>query len=116
MLIQQVVSAFRAPFVDNAFVLGSAKPRPVGFGLFRRLFSLSALLKSLQVDQFPHARPRHPTIGARAGILVGRNWSRLAGSMVIGNPRYRYLIASKNMFRSAKTKHFVLYHAAAQRR
>jgi hypothetical protein len=57
MLIQQVVRALRAPFVQNAFGFGSAKPRPVGFGLFRRLISFSALSKSLQVDHVPHACP-----------------------------------------------------------
>jgi hypothetical protein len=57
MLFQQVVRALGAPFVQNAFGFGSAEPRAVGVGLFRRLLSFSALLKSLQVDHVPHVCP-----------------------------------------------------------
>jgi hypothetical protein len=85
MLIQQVVRALRAPFVQNAFGFGSAKPRPVGFGLFRRLISFNALSKSFQVDYVPHACPLHPTNGGHATSSRRRKWSRWTGSVVIQN-------------------------------
>src|ERR1700738_2520318 len=115
MLIQQVVRALGAPFVENVFGFGSAEPRPVGVGLFRRLLSFTALLKSLQVDNIPHACLHHPTNGGRATCSRRRKWSRLASSVVIQKSPSLPLIASKNMFRSAKTKYFVLYPAPARR-
>src|SRR5216683_5123369 len=81
MLIQQLACALGALFLQNAFGFGSAKPGPVGFGLFRRLFSLSALFKSLQVDHLPHACLHHPANGGRAKF--SRKRSRLADSVVI---------------------------------
>src|SRR6266404_9663934 len=82
MLIQQLVRALGAPFLQNAFGFGSAKPGPVGFGLFGRLFPLGALLESLQVDHVPHACLHHPANG-EAKFLRRRKWSRLAGLVVI---------------------------------
>src|ERR1700736_7005474 len=102
MLIQQVVRALGAPFVQNAFGFVSAKPRPVGFGLFRRLFSLSALLKSLQVDHIPHACLPHPTNGGHATCSRRRKWSRLAGSVAFGKSPSLFLIASKKMFKMGR--------------
>jgi hypothetical protein len=68
-----------------------------------------ALLESLQVDDVPHACPHHETSSGHAAFSRRREWSRWAGSIVIlENPRGRPLIASKNTFRSAKTKYFVL--------
>jgi len=96
MLIQQVVRALRAPFVQNAFGFGSAKPRPVGFGLFRRLISFSALSKSLQVDHVPHACPLHPTNGSHATPSRRRKWSRWAGSVFI-QKYLHYIIASDSI-------------------
>src|SRR6266851_8674730 len=83
MLIQQLACTLGAPFVQNAFGFGAAKPGPVGVGLFRRLFSLGALLKSLQVDHIPHACLHHPTNGGSATCSRSRRWSRLADSVVI---------------------------------
>jgi hypothetical protein len=68
MLIQQIVRAVSAPLVENTFGFGSAKPRPVGLGLFGRLLSLAALLKSFQVDHIPHARLHHATNGEDAFV------------------------------------------------
>src|SRR5260370_36993247 len=83
MLIEQLACALGAPLLQNAFGFGSAKPGPVGFGLFRRLISLSALLKSLQVDHVPHACLHHPANGGQAKFSRRRRRSRLAGSVVI---------------------------------
>jgi hypothetical protein len=61
MLIQQVVGAAGALLIQNALGFGSAKPRPIGFGLLFRPMSLGALLESLQVDYIRHANLRHAT-------------------------------------------------------
>src|SRR5437899_12993183 len=106
MLIQQVVRALRAPFVQNAFGFGSAKPCPFGFGLFRRLISFSALSKSLQVDHVPHACPRPPTNGGHATFSRRRKCSRWAGSVVIQISPLLPLIASKICSALRKTKYF----------
>jgi hypothetical protein len=55
MLIQQVARPYGALFVQSALGFGSAEPRPIGFRLFRRLFSLAAFLKSFEVDHVSHA-------------------------------------------------------------
>ena len=47
MLIEQIIGALSAPFVECAFRFGSAEPCPVGVGLFRRLLTIAPLLKSL---------------------------------------------------------------------
>jgi hypothetical protein len=83
MLIQNFVGAAGAPRVQNALGFGSAKPCPVGVGLFRRLCSLDALLKSLQVDYIPHGCLHHAINWERAKSLQMREWSRVAGSIVI---------------------------------
>jgi hypothetical protein len=89
MLIEQVFGALGTLFVQNAFGFGAAKTRPVGVGLFRRLFSLGAFLKSLQVDNIPHALPHYSTNKGRAAF----SWRREAGSVVIEKiPRERTLI------------------------
>jgi len=94
MLIQQVVGAVGALLVQNAFGFGAAEPRPVGFGLFRRLLAFAAFLESLQVDQVAHACPRHARRKWQATIF-SKVWvvSRLGRHPE--NPRYQPLIASK---------------------
>jgi len=59
MLIQMIVGAAGAQFIERAFGFGSAEPCPIAVGLFRRLLSLTTFLKSLQVDQIPHGCPHH---------------------------------------------------------
>src|SRR5258705_12488556 len=83
MLIQQIVGALVAPLIQNTFGFGSAKPRPVGFGLFRRLVSLGAFLKSLQVDHVRHACLHHFANEGQAKFSRRRKRLRLAGSIVI---------------------------------
>lgn len=57
MLIEQIAGTVGAQLIERPFGFGSAKPRPVGVGLFRRLFTLAPLLKSLEVDHVPHLGP-----------------------------------------------------------
>jgi hypothetical protein len=120
MLIEQVFRTVRAPLVQNAFGFGSAKTRPIDFGLFRRLLSFGALLKSLEVDHIPHVCPRHATEGESAArIPVAKPVSTFAerapaGSVVIRKFPVTALIASKNIFRFAKTNYFVVYRVPAQ--
>jgi len=78
MLIQQVAGALGVQLVQNAFGFGSAKPRPVGFGLFFRLMSFGALLETFQVDHIPHACPHHATIEGHATFSPRRSLSRWA--------------------------------------
>ena len=54
MLIEVIVGAAGTKFIGGAFGFGSAEPRPVGVGLFRRLLSLITFFETLQIDQFPH--------------------------------------------------------------
>jgi hypothetical protein len=154
MLIEQVFRTVCTPLVQKAFGFGSTKTRPIDFGLFRRLLSFGALLKSLEVDHIPHACPRHATEGEsatfaprrksshRASELFRAEWNPAgvkkmlsmnnlaripvakpvstfaerapAGSVVIRKFPVTALIASKNIFRLAKTNYFVLYRVPAQ--
>jgi hypothetical protein len=84
MLIQQVVGAFSAAFVQRALGSGSAKPRAVRVSLLRRLFPLSAFPESLQVDHVPHGCLHHAIDWGRAKFFLKRKQSRRAGSVVIG--------------------------------
>jgi len=48
-----------APFVQDAFGFGSAKPRTIGCGLLLRSVPRGALLELLQIDHVPHAGPHY---------------------------------------------------------
>jgi hypothetical protein len=61
MLVEQVAGAAHALFVQNPFGAGPAKFRSVGLRRLLRLMPFGTLLKSLQVDNIPHARPHHAT-------------------------------------------------------
>src|SRR5260370_27468200 len=116
MLTQHLVRALGAPFLQNAFGFGSAKPGPVGFGLFGRLFPLGALLESLQVDHVPHACLHHPANG-EAKFLRRRKWSRLAGLVVIQkSPSLSSSDSITKYVPLCENEIFVLYHAPARRR
>ena len=85
MLIEMIVGAAIALFIKCTFGLGSSESDPVGVGLFRRLFPLTAFPESLQVDQIPHGCPRHPAKQGHAAFSRRRERSRrvLACSVVI---------------------------------
>jgi hypothetical protein len=85
MLIEMIVGSAIALFIERAFGFGSAESNPVGVGLFRRLFPLTAFPESLQVDQIPHGCPRHPAKQGHAAFSRRRERSRrvLACSVVI---------------------------------
>jgi hypothetical protein len=55
MLVQKITGAACLQLIAGTFGFGSAEPRPVGVGLFRRPFPLVAFLELLQVDQISHA-------------------------------------------------------------
>src|ERR1700722_82990 len=109
MLIQQVARPLGALLIQSALRFGSAEPRPIGLRLFRRLFSLVAFLKSFEVDHISHAGPRQPTHREYAAMSRRRERWALADFIVIKRiPVIGILIASKNTFRSAKTKYQLL--------
>jgi hypothetical protein len=85
MLIEQLTGALATMFVTRAFGFGSAKPRPIRFGLFLRPLTFNALLELLQIDQIPHACLHHAVSREYAAFSRGREWSRwaLAGSGII---------------------------------
>jgi hypothetical protein len=85
MLIEMIVGAAGALFIERAFGFGSAESSPVGVGLFRRLLALTAFPESLQVDQIPHGCPHHPAKQGQAALSRRRELSRrvLACSVVI---------------------------------
>jgi hypothetical protein len=85
MLIEMIVGSAIALFIERAFGFGSAESNPVGVGLFRRLFPLTAFPESLQVDQIPHGCPHHPAKQRHAAFSRRRELSRrvLACSVVI---------------------------------
>ena len=57
MLIEQIFGTAGTQLIECPFGLGSAKPRPIGVGLFCRLFTPAPLLESLEVDHVPHLGP-----------------------------------------------------------
>jgi hypothetical protein len=85
MLIEMIVGAAALLFIKRPFGLSSAESDPVGVGLFRRLFPLTAFPKSLQVDDIPHGCPHHPAKQGHAAFSRRRERSRrmLACSVVI---------------------------------
>jgi hypothetical protein len=108
MLIEDSVGAACVQLIPFALGPGSAGSRPVGVGLFCGLLALAALLESLQVDQIPHACPHHPAKEVQATFsaehLLSR-WALVCSVVIEGNLRDRLFIASKKMFRFAKTKY-----------
>src|SRR6266702_2325177 len=89
MLVEQPVDAVTALFVADTFGLGATKPRAIGLRLLCRLLALVALLEALQVDNVPHARPRHSATRKSDRVSQQQEQSRCApaGSIVIQNPR-----------------------------
>jgi hypothetical protein len=83
MLIQEIIGAVAAQFIESAFGFGSAKSCPVGVGLFRRLFSLTPLLETLQVDQIRHPRLHYRAKERHAAVSQRRELSRWACSVII---------------------------------
>jgi hypothetical protein len=76
MLIQEIIGAFAAQFIESAFGFGSTKSCSVRVGLFRRLFSLTPFLETLQVDQIRHPRLHHPAKERHATVSQMRELSR----------------------------------------
>jgi hypothetical protein len=76
MLIEMIVGAAGALFIERAFGFGSAESSPVGVGLFRRLLALIAFPESLQVDEIPHGCPHHPAKQRQAALSRRRELSR----------------------------------------
>jgi hypothetical protein len=122
VLVQQVACAFGAQLIADAFGFGSTEPRTVDVGLFRRLLARHAFLKSIQIDDFPHARLHHETNRREAKISEGRiccaknNFEEyaLTNSIAItGNPLCG--ARAKNVSRSVKNKKVVLHQDRTQR-
>jgi hypothetical protein len=59
MLIQMLAGAFAAQLLKLALGPGAAEPRAIGGGFLFRPLLRNALPELLQVDQIPHAVPRH---------------------------------------------------------
>jgi hypothetical protein len=83
MLIQQIIGAVGALFVQDAFGFGTAESRPIGLRLLFRLMPFGALLESFQVDYIPHACPHHATLRRHATFFRRREELRWAGSVII---------------------------------
>jgi hypothetical protein len=64
MLIEQLAGAVCALLIDGALGPGTAEPRAIGSSFLLRPLPRHALLELFQVDQIPHACPRH------AGLIV----------------------------------------------
>jgi hypothetical protein len=117
MLIQPFVCAFGTAFIGRAFGLRASEPRAIGLSLTRRLLLRVALLKSFEIDQFSHNHPSCNGFGESGRF--GKERVRRNAKTRTGQPgRHRQefpsncpVTASKNAFRSAKTKYLVLYHS-----
>jgi hypothetical protein len=57
MLIEQIIGTALVEFIERPFRFGSTEPRPVDVGLLGRLFTLTSLLKSLQINYVSHPAP-----------------------------------------------------------
>jgi hypothetical protein len=85
MLVQQLAGAMGTLLVVDALGFGAAESRPIGFGLLRRMKPFGTLPKSLQIDDVPHACPRHANWSCATFSRVMREMSRWVGSVVISN-------------------------------
>jgi hypothetical protein len=88
MLIEQVTGAAGACLVERALGLGAAEPRAIGGGFLLRPLAPCTLLELFQIDQIPHAGPRHvdsvviatmPSIDERVQISVEFTPAKLGG-------------------------------------
>ena len=77
MLIEQIIGAASAQLVKRALRLGAAEPRAIGGGFLLRPLSCRALLELFQIDQIPHAGPRH------AGSVVVATMQSIDGGVQI---------------------------------
>jgi len=77
MLIEQIIGAACAQFVKRALRLGAAEPRAIGGGFLLRALSCRTLLELFQIDQIPHAGPRH------AGSVVVATMQSIDGGVQI---------------------------------
>jgi hypothetical protein len=77
MLIEQIIGAACAQLVKRTLRLGAAEPRAIGDGLLLRPLSCRALLELFQIDQIPHAGPRH------AGSVVVATMQSIDGGVQI---------------------------------
>ena len=77
MLIEQIIGAACAQLVKRALRLGAAEPRAIGGGFLLRPLSCRALLELFQIDQIPHAGPRH------AGSVVVATMQSIDGGVQI---------------------------------
>jgi hypothetical protein len=85
MLVQQIVGARGLQLIQRALRFSSAKPDTVGIGLFCGLFSFTALLEALQINQVPHVKT--PSAGnARAGDM-NKGTVALGVSLLDGHSR-----------------------------
>jgi len=120
MLIQQFVGALCTLLIDRAFRLGTSEPHAIGLSFPRRLLARAALLESLQIDQFPHNHPSCRGFG-ESGQFEEERVRRKAKTRtghpgrhcqeVLSNCR---AIASKNVFRCAKTNIWCCITAAGK--
>jgi hypothetical protein len=85
MLVQQIVGAFGLRFVQRALRFSSAKPDTVGIGLFCGLFSFTALLEALQINQVPHVKT--PSAGSARTGDMNKGTVALGVSLLDGHSR-----------------------------
>src|ERR1700744_6236117 len=63
MMIQKIICALGALFIDGTFGLGASIPRAIGLGLARGLLARVALLETFQINHFSHNHPSCSGIG-----------------------------------------------------
>jgi len=128
MLIEQIIGAACAQLVKRALRLGAAEPRAIGGGFLLRPLSCRALLELFQIDQIPHAGPRHAgsvvvatmqSIDGYVQISVELAAAKLSGYALVSSilimkfPIIR-LIASNTVLRFI-FEIILLYHGEAPR-
>jgi hypothetical protein len=91
MLIEQLLRALLAGFLELAFRPGAAELRAIGGGFLFRLLALGPLPELFQIDQISHASLRHAdSVAARAMQSIDKCVrvpvaSNVDGSALIGS-------------------------------
>jgi hypothetical protein len=118
MLIEQLAGAFAARLLELAFGPRAAEAGAIGGGILFRPLPRYALLELFEIDQVPHAGPRHasPVVietmqsfdegGKVRFVCKSGGYAPASSILIIKFP----IMQSDRKCRVSRSKYFLLYH------